>query len=233
MQAHAQALERPQKAQLDHGQARPVGATQSITVDVRVIAATHQDLEAGVARGTFREDFYYRLWWAELEVPPLRARREDISLLVEHFRGEVSRRDGFGLDIKGVTREAMANLEGDDWPGNVRELEAVVKRAMVRRRVGWVRPEDIVLPRLRRDRLPAAVRALGTRFTPVQEQALRLASSSGEVRRGDLVARCAISRKSARRALLGLERAGIVRREGSGCGVRYVPVSPRTGVSNP
>jgi len=115
----------------------------------------------------------------------------------------------------------------------VRELEVVVKRAMVGRRVGWVRPDDIVLPSLRRDRLPTVARVLGTGLTPVQEQALRLASNSGEVRRGDLVARCGISRESARRALLGLERAGIVRREGSGRGVRYVPVSPRTGVSNP
>ena len=67
---------------------RPVGAAQSISVDVRLIAATHQDLEAGVERGTFWGDFYYRLWWAVLEVPPLRARREDIELLVEHFRGK-------------------------------------------------------------------------------------------------------------------------------------------------
>src|SRR5258707_339015 len=83
------------------------------------------------------------------ERPRLRARREDIELLVEHFRVSVNLGDGLGLDIKGVAREAMAVLEADDWPGNVRELEAVVKRAMVCRRAGWVGPEDIVLPRLR------------------------------------------------------------------------------------
>ncbi|MGH2359434.1 MAG: sigma 54-interacting transcriptional regulator [bacterium] len=210
---------------LQEGEGRPVGATRSITVDVRVIAATHQDLEAGVERGTFREDFYYRLWWAVLEVPPLRARREDIALLVEHFRVSVNRDDGLGLDIKGVTREAMAVLEGDDWPGNVRELEAVVKRAMVRRRVGWVTREDIVLPRLRRERVPGAMRALGIELTPVQEEALRLASGRGAVRRGDLVARCGISRETARKALLDLERAGALRREGRGRGVLYVPVA--------
>ena len=70
----------------------------------------------------------------------------------------MNRGDGLGLDIKGVTREVTAMLEGDDWPGNVRELEAVVKRAMVCRRVGWVGPEDIVLPRLRRDRLSGVAR---------------------------------------------------------------------------
>jgi DNA-binding NtrC family response regulator len=138
----------------------------------------------------------------------------------------VNRRDGLGLDIRGVTREAMAVLEGDEWPGNVRELEAVVKRAMVCRRSGWVGPGDILLPRLRRDRVPAAVRALGIGLTAVQEEALRLALSRGEVRRGDLMARCGISRESARKAMLGLERAGVVRREGSGRGVRYVPVAP-------
>jgi predicted HTH transcriptional regulator len=106
----------------------------------------------------------------------------------------------------------------------VRELEAVIKRAMVRRGVGRVTPGDIVLPRLRRDRLPEAMRALGIDLTTVQEQALRLALSHGEVRRADLVARCGISREAARRALLGLERAGVVRREGSGRGTRYVPV---------
>jgi DNA-binding NtrC family response regulator len=207
---------------LQEGEGRPVGAAQSISVDVRVIAATHRDLEAGVERGTFREDFYYRLWWAVLEVPALRDRREDIALLVEHFRGEVNERAGLGLDIRGVDRGAMAILEGDDWPGNVRELEAVVKRAMVRRRVGSVTPGDLVLSRLRRDRLPAGMRAFGINLTPVQEQALRLASSRGEVRRRDLAARCGISPEAARRALLGLQRAGFVHREGSGRGVRYV-----------
>jgi DNA-binding NtrC family response regulator len=207
---------------LQAGEARPVGAVRGVSVDVRVVAATHRDLEAEVERGTFREDFYYRLWQVVLEVPPLRARREDIAPLVEHFRNEVTERRDLGLDIKGVNRKAMAILERDDWPGNVRELEAVVKRAMVRRRRGWVTPEDIVLPRLRRDRLPEAMRALRLRLSPVQEQALRVAFSLGEVHRRDLVARCGISPAGAQRALAGLERAGIVRREGSGRGARYV-----------
>jgi DNA-binding NtrC family response regulator len=124
----------------------------------------------------------------------------------------------------------MAIQEGDDWPGNVRELEAVVKRAMVRRRRGWVTPEDIVLPKLRRDRFPNAVRALGTRLTPVQELALRLASGRGAVRRRDLVARGGISPELARRALLGLERAGLVRREGRGRGVLYLLAPPGGGL---
>jgi len=93
-------------------------------------------LEAGVEQGTFREDVYYRLWGVVLEVPPLRDRRDDIEILVDHFRKEANRRPGFGLDIRGFTDEALTVLARDEWPGNVRELEAVVRRAMVRRRHG-------------------------------------------------------------------------------------------------
>src|SRR5262249_43368583 len=113
---------------LQAGEGRAVGASRSVTTDVRVIAATHRDLEAGVEQGTFREDVYYRLWGAVLEVPPLRNRREDIEILVDHFRKEANRRPG--LDITGFTDEALTVLASDKWPGNVRELEAVVRRAM-------------------------------------------------------------------------------------------------------
>jgi Sigma-54 interaction domain len=112
---------------LQEGEGRPVGAAQNITVDVRVIAATHRDLEAGVERGTFREDFYYRLWWAVLEVPPLRARREDIALLVEHFRSEVNDGDGFGLE--GLIEGQIADLDVEEGrrrgrPRGPRRLDA-------------------------------------------------------------------------------------------------------------
>jgi DNA-binding NtrC family response regulator len=210
---------------LQEGEGRAVGATRRIRVDVRIVTATHRDLEAGVEQGTFREDFYYRLWQTVLEVPPLRERREDIALLVEHFRREVNRRADFGIDIAGVGRDAMAILEGDDWPGNVRELEAVVKRAMVRRRRGWVTREDIVLPRLRRDGLSNVARPLGIRLTPVQEQALRLKAAHGEVRRADLVARCRISHEAARRALAGLARLGLLRQIGLGRATRYASLA--------
>ncbi len=115
----------------------------------------------------------------------------------------------------------------------MRELEAVVKRAMVRRRRGWVRPGDIVLPSLRRDRIPEMVRTLEVRLTSVQEQALRLAAARGEVRRRDLVARCGISPEVARRALLGLERPGVVRRVGRGRGARYVLTPAAGGIGEP
>jgi len=135
---------------LQAGEGRAVGASRSVTTDVRIIAATHRDLEAGVEQGTFREDVYYRLWCAVLEVPPLRNRREDIEILIDHFRKEANLRPGSGLDIAGFTDEALTVLARDEWPGNVRELEAVVRRAMVRRRHGWVNATDIVFPKLRR-----------------------------------------------------------------------------------
>ena len=208
---------------LQEHEGRAVGAIRSVKFDVRIIAATHRDLEAAVERGAFREDMYYRLYRAVLEVPPLRERREDIPLLVEHFRERANR--GEGLEVTGVSRDAMIMLEEDDWPGNVRELDAVMTRAMLRRRRGWVTPEDVMLPKLRRGRLPDRVRALDPSWTPVQRQALRLLSTRGEIRRGDLVLRCGVSREVARRALVGLERARVVQREGSGRGTRYVLVA--------
>src|SRR5262249_30949209 len=113
---------------LQAGEGRAVVASRSVTTNVRVIAATHRDLEAGVEQGTFREDVYYRLWGAVLEVPPLRNRRDDIEILVDHFRKGANL--GAGLDITGFTDEALTVLASDKWPGNVRELEAVVRRAM-------------------------------------------------------------------------------------------------------
>jgi DNA-binding NtrC family response regulator len=88
-----------------------VSATRGTRVDGCVIAATHRDLEAAVELGSFREDFYYRLWGAVLEVPAPRARREDIPLLVEHFRVRCNRDDQLAVD--GFTPQALGRLEAD------------------------------------------------------------------------------------------------------------------------
>ncbi|MDO9022214.1 MAG: sigma-54 dependent transcriptional regulator [Deltaproteobacteria bacterium] len=106
-----------------------VGGNQTLAVDVRIIAATHRDLSAMVAAGTFREDLYYRLNVLELEVPPLRARRADIPILVEHALGRIARECGGAR--ASVSDEAMAQLVRYDWPGNVRELENALERAYV------------------------------------------------------------------------------------------------------
>ena len=187
------------------GEGLAVGATRSTRVDGRVIAATHRDLEAAVEQGTFREDFYYRLWGAVLEVPALRARREDIPLLVEHFRLRCNREDQLAVD--GFTRQALALLEADPWPGNVPELERVVYRAVAVRRRGAVRPEDVKLPTLRRKAPvvpapPAEVAGPATTatLTRYQAEALRLASAGAEVRRGDLARDGPQSQTNGRRA---------------------------------
>ncbi len=107
----------------------PLGAIQSVHVDVRIIAATNIDLMDLVKRGEFREDLYYRLNVINLKLPPLRERREDIPLLVDHFTSKYAAENL--KDIRGVTPEVMTLLLEYAWPGNVRELENVIERAVV------------------------------------------------------------------------------------------------------
>jgi two-component system, NtrC family, response regulator AtoC len=114
---------------LQEEEIRRLGDTQDVKVDVRVVAATARDLAAEVGRGAFREDLYYRLNVLSIKLPPLRDRREDIPLLVDHFVQRMNAR--MGLAISGVSPEAMRQLIESDWPGNVRELENTVERAMV------------------------------------------------------------------------------------------------------
>lgn len=106
-----------------------LGGTKTIKVDVRLIAATNKNLEELVKQNAFREDLYYRLHVIEIYLPPLRERREDIPLLVEHFLQRYSRENGKRL--KSVAPEAMDALMQYHWPGNVRELENAIERAVV------------------------------------------------------------------------------------------------------
>jgi transcriptional regulator with GAF, ATPase, and Fis domain len=118
-----------------------VGGTQPIRVDVRVVAATNRDLEKAVRDGAFREDLYYRLNVIPVRLPPLRERREDISLLASHFAARIGRR--LGRPLTGFTPEARACLYRYDWPGNVRELANAVERALVLGEGDLIRPEDL------------------------------------------------------------------------------------------
>ena len=119
-----------------------VGGTKTIAVDVRIIAATHQDLEAAIPRGEFREDLYYRLNVVPLLLPSLRERREDIPLLIEHFLAKWNRENNRRVRITGRALQAMLNY---DWPGNVRELENCIERMVVMSRRRLVLPEDLPL----------------------------------------------------------------------------------------
>jgi len=107
----------------------PLGGTASVKADVRVIAATNRDLPAMVKDGSFREDLYYRLNILEIKLPPLRDRRTDIPLLIDHFIGAFNQR--YERSVTGIAREALDALLTHDFPGNVRELENVVERAFI------------------------------------------------------------------------------------------------------
>ncbi len=107
----------------------PVGSSQPIAVDVRIVAATHRDLAATVREGRFREDLYFRLNVVPIHIAPLRDRKEDIAILVQHFVERFSKE--LGVPRRWPTEGALQLLEGYSWPGNVRELENVIKRALV------------------------------------------------------------------------------------------------------
>lgn len=107
---------------------RPVGGTDEIAMDVRVIAATNRDLERQVAENTFREDLYYRLSVIPVTVPPLRERSEDIPLLVSHFLKKYAR--SAGKNISRINPDSLSRLANYDWPGNVRQLENAIERAV-------------------------------------------------------------------------------------------------------
>jgi DNA-binding NtrC family response regulator len=115
---------------LQDGVVTPLGAEKSHKVNVRVVAATHRDLRQRVGTGEFREDLYYRLAGYEIAIPPLRSRRSDIPMLVEHFRRRVAaemHRD----DVPGPTQVVLDLFSAYAWPGNVRQLEQVVRRVMI------------------------------------------------------------------------------------------------------
>jgi transcriptional regulator with GAF, ATPase, and Fis domain len=106
-----------------------VGGTRSIQTNVRVIAATNRNLQAAIAAGTFRSDLFYRLNVFPIDMPPLRERREDISVLVEHFVDHCARK--LGKNILGIAKESLDLLRSYPWPGNIRELQNVIERSVI------------------------------------------------------------------------------------------------------
>lgn len=116
-----------------------LGGNDTISVDVRIIAATNRDLQRAMKEGAFREDFYYRLSVIPINVPPLRERKEDIPDLALHF---LKRYDKRGL-IKGISRQAMDELRDYNWPGNIRELENAIERAVILCDSGVIQPEHL------------------------------------------------------------------------------------------
>jgi DNA-binding NtrC family response regulator len=114
---------------LDSKEVQRLGGKRTIALNIRVIAATNQDLEHLIATGAFRKDLYFRLNVARIHLPPLRERREDIPLLLAHYIAEANRR--FGRQVENFTEQALAFLLHYDWPGNVRELKNLVEAAFI------------------------------------------------------------------------------------------------------
>lgn len=127
---------------LQEGEIHTLGETAPRKVNVRVIAATHKDLETLVSEKLFREDLYYRIATLTLKLPPLRERREDISTLISHFVSHYARKNE--RLISGITAEAIQILETYSWPGNIRELGAEIERLVLYAEDdGFIRPEHI------------------------------------------------------------------------------------------
>jgi transcriptional regulator with PAS, ATPase and Fis domain len=112
-----------------------VGGTQSIQVDVRMVAATNRDLETAIANGTFRRDLFYRLNVFPIQVPPLRERKDDILTLLEYFVQRFGRK--LGKTFSRIDKRTVESFRSYDWPGNVRELQNVVERSVI------VSPDDV------------------------------------------------------------------------------------------
>jgi PAS domain S-box-containing protein len=178
----------------------PLGGTQTRHADVRIIAATHRDLAALIKKGLFREDLFYRLNVVKLDLPPLRKRKEDVPLLVEHFVARFNRRQG--KSIAGVAMDVMALLMAHDYPGNVRELENIVERAFVL--CGAGRIERVHLPPELTGQPATAPSAAGDTITAqtraAETQAIRSA-----------LERCGFNRLAAAREL-GLHKSTFFRK---------------------
>jgi Nif-specific regulatory protein len=132
---------------LQEGEIRPVGATASKHVNVRIVAATNRNLEEEVQKGRFREDLYYRLKVFPIRLPPLRERRDDIPLLAAHFLERYA--DEIGKPAGGFTQQAMELMKGYNWPGNVRELQNEVQRLVIQFEPGAFATPELLSPRIR------------------------------------------------------------------------------------
>ena len=129
---------------LQEGEVRPVGGTRPVSVDVRIVAASKDDLETAVQDGRFREDLYYRLNVIRIDVPPLKERKDDIPLLADYFLRKYAQKNTRQMD--GISRGALDVMSVYSWPGNVRELENAMERAVVLCKDKLIREEDLPDP---------------------------------------------------------------------------------------
>ncbi|MBM4330091.1 MAG: sigma-54-dependent Fis family transcriptional regulator [Deltaproteobacteria bacterium] len=126
---------------IEDKEVRPLGGTSSYSIDVRIISASNRDIKFLIQEGRFREDLFYRLKVIDIELPPLRQRREDIPLLIQHFIKKIN--NDLKKKISGVSEEALKIILNYSWPGNVRELENVMERAITLSQQEIILPEDL------------------------------------------------------------------------------------------
>jgi DNA-binding NtrC family response regulator len=126
---------------IEEREVRPLGDTRSYPIDVRIVSTTNRDIQSVIEEGRFREDLYYRLKVIDIELPPLRERRDDIPLLIQHFIEKIS--VNLKKRISGVSEETLKLLLNYSWPGNVRELENVIERAINLTLKEMILPEDL------------------------------------------------------------------------------------------
>jgi formate hydrogenlyase transcriptional activator len=153
-----------------------LGSTKTISVDVRLVTATHRDLQSMIRNGQFREDLFYRLNVFPIEIPPLRERREDIPLLVHFFVSRLARR--MQKHIRVIPREAMNALTNAPWPGNIRELENFVERAVI-----LSQGEELMVPLAELEKTSIRVTTSSLSFQQAERQAIldALKASSGRI----------------------------------------------------
>ncbi|HEY0670704.1 MAG TPA: sigma-54 dependent transcriptional regulator [Longimicrobiales bacterium] len=155
---------------LQEHEIRPVGSDKTVSVDVRVIAATNRQLQELVREGKFRDDLYYRLSVFTIDLPPLRERREEIPLLAHHFVQRIAAETGKEINL--ITPAAMALLEAHDWPGNVRELENVLERAVLLAESNAITP----------DAIPISMKESSSGWSYVPDDARTLVEAKKELR---------------------------------------------------
>ena len=181
---------------LQEKRVRRVGGNEEIPVDVRVISATNRELDQEVGKGRFREDLYYRLKVVQVEVPPLRERREDLPLLVEHFLDTLVQESTTGRERPEITRECMEQLLAHDWPGNVRELQNEITRmyALGDRRLG---PELIThLSSTPRAGSTGIKSLIGRRMVDVESELIRATLEATGGKRGEAARMLGIPRRT-------------------------------------
>jgi two-component system nitrogen regulation response regulator NtrX len=185
---------------LDDQQFTPVGGTQPIRVDVRLIASTNKDLEEEIAKGNFREDLFYRLNVVPFFVPPLRQRKQDIPPLVREFLAEFGRQ--YGRPRMEITADALETLAQYHWPGNVRELKNVIERMLI------LNPRTLCIER---KHLPPLTHKAGTHST---EEFSTLQQARDAYEREFILKKIEEARNNVSRAaeLLGLERSHLYRK---------------------